>query len=89
VASVLSSARAINISVYVVRAFVELRETLARQKTLAHKLTELERKIKKHDEEIESIFNAIRQLMKPAEPTRRKIGFLMKERAARYGKRGR
>ena len=43
-ANVLNSARAIEVSVYVVRAFVRLRETLAAHKNLAKKLEELERK---------------------------------------------
>ena len=85
-ASVLNSTRAIGVSIYAVRAFVELRETLTRQKTLAHKLAELERSIERHDGEIQSLFNAIRRLMTPSEPKRRKIGFLVKERAARYRK---
>jgi len=85
-ASVLNSARAIEISVYVVRAFVKLRESTARQRTLAHKLAELERRIERHDEEIESLLHAIRRLMTPPEPKKRKIGFLVSERAASYGR---
>ncbi len=85
-ASVLNSSRAIEVSLYVVRAFVKLRETLARHRNLAQKLAELERKIGKHDEEIQSLFHAIRQLMSPPEPRKRKIGFIVKERAAKYGR---
>jgi hypothetical protein len=69
-----------------VRAFVNLRETLAKHKTLAQKLSELERRFEKHDEEIQSLFHAIRGLMTPPEPNRRKIGFILRERAAKYGK---
>jgi hypothetical protein len=85
-ASVLNSTRAIEISVYVVRAFVKLRESMARQRTLAHKLAELERRIERHDEDIESLLHAIRRLMAPPEPKKRKIGFLVSERAAPYGR---
>src|SRR5205823_3434348 len=50
VASILNTPRAIEVSVYVVRAFVKLREMFASHKELAHKLAELERKLEKHDE---------------------------------------
>jgi len=85
-ASVLNSVRAIEVSIYVVRAFVNLRETLMKHRTLAQKLSELERRFEKHDEEIQSLFHAIRQLMMPPEPNRRKIGFILRERAAKYGR---
>ena len=85
-ASVLNSFRAIAVSIYVVRAFVNLRETLASHKTLAQNLSALERKFERHDEEIQSLFHAIRQLMTPPEPKRRKIGFILKERVAKYGR---
>ena len=85
-ASVLNSSRAIEVSMYVVRAFVNLRETLARHRNLARKLSELERRFEKHDEEIQSLFHAIRQLMTAPDPKRRKIGFILKERAAKYGR---
>jgi hypothetical protein len=75
-ASVLNSARAIEVSVLVVRTFVKLRELLATHKELAHKLAELERKVGSHDEAIRSLLGAIRQLMAPPpEPKKGKIGF--------------
>jgi hypothetical protein len=83
-ASVLNSVRAIEVSIYVVRAFVNLRETLVKHRTLAQKLSELERRFEKHDEEIQSLFHAIKQLMTPPDPKRRKSGFILRERAARY-----
>jgi len=73
--SVLNSKRAIKVNIEIMRAFVRLREILSTHKELAHKLTELERKIGKHDEEIKVIFEAIRQLMMPPEKPKRKIGF--------------
>lgn len=79
-ASVLNTQRAIEVGVYVVRAFVKLREMLATHKELAQKLAELERKLESHDEHIRSLFEAIRQLMAPAQPKRRPIGFQVKER---------
>lgn len=74
-ASVLNSRRAVEMSVFVVRAFVHLRETLARHKALAVKLTELERRLETHDVAIEEIFDAIRALMTPPEKPARQIGF--------------
>jgi phage regulator Rha-like protein len=76
VANVLNTPRAMEVSVYVVRAFVKLREMLATHKELAHKLAELERKLETHDEAIRSLVSAIRQLMTPPpEPKRGRIGF--------------
>jgi phage regulator Rha-like protein len=73
--SVLNSKRAIKVNIEIMRAFVRLREILSTHKELAHKLTELERKIGKHDKEIKVIFEAIHQLMMPPEKPKRKIGF--------------
>lgn len=73
--SVLNSERAIQVNIAVMRVFVKLRQILSAHKELAHKLTELERKIEKHDSEIKGIFEAIRQLMAPPEKPSRRIGF--------------
>lgn len=59
-ASILNSKRAIDASMYVVRAFVKLREILSTHKELAGKLAELERKIERHDGEIKIVFDALR-----------------------------
>jgi hypothetical protein len=74
-ATVLNSPRAVEMSVYVVRAFVQLRELLASNTALARKLNELEGKLKNHDETITAILSAIRELMNPLPPKRRPIGF--------------
>lgn len=74
-ANVLHSRRAVQASVYVVRAFVRLREALAAHKDLARKLDDLERKLSTHDDAIRSILEAIRQLMEPPDPSRPRIGF--------------
>jgi len=76
--SVLNSERAIQVNIAIMRAFVQLRQILSTHKELAHKLEELERKIEKHDAEIGSIFEAIRQLMTPSPEPMRKIGFSQK-----------
>lgn len=74
--SVLNSERAIEVNIAIMRVFVKIREMIATNKELAHKLNQLERKYEKHDEEIKLIFDAIRQLMIPPGPKRKRIGFL-------------
>jgi hypothetical protein len=78
-ATILNSPRAIEMSVYVVRAFVQLRELLSSNKELARRFAQLEARLDKklaaHDEAIAAILSAIRQLMHPPVPKRRGIGF--------------
>jgi len=78
-ATILNSPHAIEMSVYVVRAFVQLREVLASNKELARRFAQLETRLDKklttHDEAIAAILSAIRQLMHPPAPKRRPIGF--------------
>jgi hypothetical protein len=83
-AAVLSTPRAMQVSVLVVRAFVRLREILTTHKALAHKLAELESKIETHDEAIRSLVSAIRQLMSAPEKPPKKIGFQLKEKRSPY-----
>lgn len=71
-ANVLSSERAVQASVQVIRAFVKLRQLLTSHAELARKLEELE---KKYDAQFKVVFDAIRQLMTPAPPTIKPIGF--------------
>lgn len=86
-ASVLNSRRAVEMSLYVVRAFVQLRDTLATNRELAKKLAELERTVSSHDQAIAGILAAIRQLMAPPEPEHRSIGFVTPEEKKRgHGK---
>lgn len=74
-ATVLNSQRAVEMSVFVVRAFVRLRELLGTHKQLAAKVEELERQLETHDETIKQIFEAIRELMEPPSPPSKQIGF--------------
>jgi hypothetical protein len=75
--NILSSKTAIEASVRVVRAFVLMREQLTANKDLAQKLSELENRVSGHDESIQNLFEAIRQLVKPPLPEDRKqIGFM-------------
>jgi hypothetical protein len=81
--SVLRSKRAVQVNVEIMRAFVRLRRMLASNEDLARKLAALE---KKYDSQFRVVFDAIRELMAPPEPRKRKIGFLVKERASGYGR---
>ncbi len=82
--SVLRSSRAVQVNIAIMRVFVRLRETLALHKELAHKLAELERKIEGHDANIRTLFDAIRQLMRPPAKPGREIGFHIKESTVPY-----
>jgi len=76
-ATVLHSPRAIEMSLYVVRAFVQLREAVATNKVIEKRLVDLEHKIGSHDHAIAELFSALRRLMQPSEPQRRRrIGFV-------------
>jgi len=75
-ASVLNSRKAIQMSLFVVRAFVRLREMIATNRVLATKMTELESKIDTHDEAIRQLIQEINRLMRPTRRRRRQIGFL-------------
>jgi hypothetical protein len=75
--TVLNSDRAIEVNIQVMRTFVKLREMIASHKDLAGRLDELE---KKYDAQFRVVFEAIRQLMIPPEPKKkRRIGFLREE----------
>jgi phage regulator Rha-like protein len=78
-ATILNSPRAVQVSVYIVRAFVKLREVLNSDRELARRFAQLETRLDKrlteHDQQIAAILSAIRQLMHQPEPKRRPIGF--------------
>jgi ORF6N domain len=74
-ANILNSAQAVRMSVFVVRAFVKLREILASNVGLAKKVSNLERKYGTHDDQIREIFSALRELMDPPTKPSRQIGF--------------
>jgi len=82
--SVLRSKRAVQVNIEIMRAFVRLRQMLASNAELARKIDALE---KKYDAQFKVVFDAIRQLMKPPEPKKRKIGFLVEEKVPAYGRR--
>jgi hypothetical protein len=70
--SVLRSSRAVQVNIAIMRTFVRLREMLLSNAELARKLAALENK---YDAQFKVVFDAIRELMLPPDPPRRKIGF--------------
>ncbi len=89
-ATVLNTPRAVEVSVYVVRAFVKLRELVGSHRELARRLDELEQKTEalamSHDTfsrntraQLKQVFDALRELMTPPDPPKRPIGFVMPE----------
>lgn len=81
--SVLMSKRAVQVNIEIMWSFVRLRQLLATNAQLARQLEALENK---YDTQFKVVFDAIRQLMSPPVPRKRKIGFLAKESAAKYGR---
>ena len=80
-ATVLNSGQAVEMSIFVVRAFVKLREAVSSHKELAQKMAALERKIAQHDIQIVSLVKAIKQLISPTPvPKKRQIGFKSKDK---------
>ncbi len=82
--SVLRSKRAVRVNVEIMRAFVRLRRMAAAHRELCEKLEALERRVGRHDRQIQAVFEAIRELMSPPEEPPRRIGFGVRERRARY-----
>jgi hypothetical protein len=70
--SVLRSPRAVQVNIAIMRAFVKLRQILATHRELAQRLEEME---SKYDAQFKAVFDAIRELMRPPEKPRRRIGF--------------
>jgi phage regulator Rha-like protein len=82
--SILNSQRAIQVNIQIMRTFTRLREMMTSHKDLAKRLNDLE---KKYDAQFKVVFEAIRQLMAPPTKPKRKIGFDLKEKQARYGRK--
>lgn len=74
-ATVLNSQRAIEMSLFVVRAFVRMREMLLHNRQIAAKIEQLENRLDKHDTDLQEIVEAIKELMIPPEGSRHRIGF--------------
>ena len=86
-ANVLNSPRAIKMSIFVVRAFVRMREAFAANQQLLSRLSELEERIESHDQEIHDLFDAIRALTAPLPANGRRIGFELPAKEPRTLKR--
>ena len=84
--SVLNSERAITVNIQIMRTFTRIRELIATHKDLARRLDDLE---KKYDSQFKIVFDAIKQLLAPPEPKKRKIGFIVRECSAKYKTAGR
>lgn len=83
-ASVLNSERAVEMSIFVVRAFVRMREALAANQQILSKLAELERQVASHDTSIQELIEAIRELMEPLPATGRQVGFALPADSAKH-----
>ena len=75
-ATILNSPRAVEVSVFVVRAFVRLNRVAADQRRFALKLAEIEAKLATHDRSFQVVFATIKQLMLPSAPKKKRIGFV-------------
>lgn len=74
-ASVLKSAKAMQVSIRVIEIFVKMREMLSAHKDVLLKLEQIERKVTGHDENIQLIFGYLKQLLNPPQEPRPRIGF--------------
>ena len=74
-ANVLSSPQAVTMSIAIVKAFVKLRRMALSIEELSRKVSSLERGFRQHGEQFDAVFQAIRQLMVPPDPPRKRIGF--------------
>jgi hypothetical protein len=84
-ATVLNSPQAVEMSVFVVRAFIMMREQLLTTTTLAKRLADVEKLLLTHDSALRDLYQKIRPLLlPPPEPERKSIGFGVKERTAKY-----
>lgn len=83
-ASVLNTPRAVEMSIFVVRAFIRLRGMLTRNKALAATLADLEKRLSAHDKQILAIIQTLRRLMTLPEKPKTPIGYKVKAKAVHY-----
>ena len=88
-ATVLNSPRAVQMSVFVVRAFIKMREQLLNRTEMEKRLAEIEKGLLSHDAALRDLYARIRPLLlpPPEPPSKKSIGFQVKEHRARYGTR--
>ena len=88
-ANILKSKTAVSMSIYVVRAFIRMREELTSRRDLEERLYQIEKILLVHDTELKELFEKIRPLLlPPPEKPRKKIGFEVREPKVKYGKKG-
>ena len=75
---VLNSETAIGVHIQIIRVFAKMRELLLTHKDILLQLEKIEKKLTSHDEDIQLIFQYLKQLLNPPQPPRRKIGFRRK-----------
>ena len=74
--TVLRSRRAVNMSVYIVRAFVRMREAMSANEVILRRLAEIDRTLLVHDEGLRDLYQKLLPLLEPGpEPEKRMIGF--------------
>ena len=84
-ATVLNSPQAVRMSVFVVRAFVKMREYLLNRAELEKRLADIEKTLLAHDTALRDVYQKIRPLLlPPSDPPRKEIGFGVKEARTRY-----
>ena len=82
--TVLTSDRAIQVNIQIMRAFTQLRQMLSTHKDLKRKIESME---KKYDQQFQVVFEAIKQLLTEEDKPKKKIGFTAKEKQKAYAKR--
>ena len=86
-ANILRSKRAVQMSIYVIRAFVRLREQITANRAILQRLAEIDKTLLQHDTALRDIYRKLLPLLQPSpDSPKRRIGFLVEERAARYGR---
>ncbi len=86
-ANILRSRRAVQMSIYVIRAFVRLREQITANRAILQRLAEIDKTLLEHDTALCDIYRKLLPLLQPLpDSPKRRIGFLVEERAARYGR---
>jgi hypothetical protein len=76
-ATVLNSSRAVQMSLFIVRAFVKMREALAANSAVLKRLAEIDKTLIEHDDALRAIWHQLQPLLQPPpEPPKRRIGFL-------------
>lgn len=87
--SVLRSERAVQVNIAIMRAFVKLSQSLATNRDLARQFAELERRVGRHDGQLNGIMQAIRKLMTPRKQVRREIGFHVRDSTSNQAQQSR